>query len=432
MKRRVANSVEELIKHWNDDLIHEVDKNGKPLSYHGIKDASFNSININFDLKLPFAKELRNKMIGYTEVNPIIFNNCRFINVHIDDWNKDIKFINKCSFKNKLTSSGFNSNLTFDDGTIKNLDFENAIFGNEKSNINKKGKVRFHNCNLHNVNFTNTTFNSLADFWHSTFHKKVIFYKTDFLDTTVFSGVTFKKNVLFTYTTISKNLILKATKPIRGFDISIAIITGKILAYDFKVSDFVSESKIYKTAKEYDEDVSDLGIIPIRNKRETYRILKKHHESEGNTIESLPFKVLENKTLFKESINNLFKGYFLFFKSLSDLWVLFWNLISNWFGKSYFLGAVFTVFIGLLFFNLSIMFTTEKFEYAFSLDSYVMKNGIKDFLNFMNPTHKFDYLGENILKNEQTQYWFFISDFVGRLFIGYGVYQTIQAFRKYR
>ncbi|MGK0386677.1 MAG: hypothetical protein ACI849_001295 [Patiriisocius sp.] len=343
-----------------------------------------------------------------------------------------------------------NVNMSSDNNKTCILTFVNCIFEKDvlAEDAVMDGKVRFRNCTFKGkVNFRNTTFNNLLDLWRSTFEQTTVFYKTDFMDIVVLSAATFDKNVLFTYSLIDKLLILRGTKAKEGFDLSLAIISGKLSVFDFKLKYFESYNihnlaikkfkkdrtksyfKYFETV--YENAVSGKAEIPINNKRETFRILKKYHESQSNIVESIPFSVLEKRTLFQESGLNLIsignkKNKITAF---SNLWVLSWNAISNWFNASYILGAFFTIFVAIIFFNLSLLFT-EKEAFAFNFAN--VSSGMKDFLNFFNPVHKFDYLGEDILISKTTIFWFYVFDFIGRLFIGYGIYQTVQAFRKFR
>lgn len=363
--------------------------------------------------------------------------------------------------KNKHLTKGYN--ITFTDCTFQNnvimlsdnnkecvITFVNCIFIKDVNGEDAvmDGKVRFRNCTFKGkVNFRNTTFNNLLDFWRSTFELNTIFYKTDFLDIVVLSAVTFKKNVLFTYSLINKLLILRGTKAEQGFDLSLAILSGNLSVFDFHLKNFKTYNAHNEAIKElakdhsknylewyefvYESAVSNIGEIPINNKRETYRILKKHHESQSNIVESIPYAVLEKRTFFEESWKNLisFNNKKSKTNAFSNLWVLSWNAISNWFNSYYILGAFFTLSIAILFFNLSILYT-PKVDFAFNFNA--ISNGIKDFLTFFNPVHKFDYLDKDILKSKLTSPWFYIFDFIGRLFVGYGIYQTVQAFRKFR
>ena len=102
----------------------------------------------------------------------------------------------------------------------------------------------------------------------------------------------------------------------------------------------------------------------------------------------------------------------------------FWSSI---YGTSYLRAFLFTILIGLLFFNLSLI-STDLFAFSFNPIEWEIAEGAKYFVQFLIPTHKFDYLGNKV----DTGTAFYILDFVGRLLVGYGIYQFIQAFRKYK
>tara|TARA_R110000765_G_scaffold94079_3_gene177439 strand:- start:3949 stop:5283 length:1335 start_codon:yes stop_codon:yes gene_type:complete len=444
MGRRIANDIDEFIKIWESDLkfeLDDVDEEGNPVSYHVYK-YDFENIEIDFELSIPFSKEIidRMEMKIFQNIGTIKFNDCKFLHkLYIGNSDKNIEFTNNCYFEDTIRSFRFKSNLTFKNCTIKKLNFEDAIFGDELKKRDKKGKVRFRNCDLFDINFNNATFNSLADFWSCTFHYPITFYKTDFFDIVVFSAVNFKENVLFTYTLIEKLMILRGTFPEKGFDLSLAIISGRLSVFDFQFDDFSSYHKIYKDLNEvlkkqnisyqkayedvYEKAVSQKHLIPIENKRETFRILKNQLESQKNFIDSIPFRVMENKTLLKESYIKLANGHTIT-RPISNIIVLSLNAISNWFGSSYVIGLLFTVSVAGLFFNLALS----------HIGDFVFTTNINDwqwryFVQFINPTHRFDYMK---LVDENPRQWFFIWDFLSRIFIGYGIYQTIQAFRKFR
>jgi hypothetical protein len=164
-------------------------------------------------------------------------------------------------------------------------------------------------------------------------------------------------------------------------------------------------------------------LIPVENKRETYRIIKNQLESQKNFIDAIPYKVKESRTHFKESWQQLRNGVHVF-NPISNLIVLSLNGISNWFGSSYIQGAIFTVLIGGLFFTLGLSHISD-FKFTWDYEQWQWEY----FVQFLNPTHRFDYM-KAIDENPRT--WFFIWDFIGRIFVSYGIYQTIQAFRKYK
>ena len=79
------------------------------------------------------------------------------------------------------------------------------------------------------------------------------------------------------------------------------------------------------------------------------------------------------------------------------------------------------------FFNLTIL-ASGVYSYSFDYFKWVNINeNIKLFITFLLPTHNFDFLNTEI---NCSLFYFF--DFLGRIFVSYGIYQTIQAFRKYK
>ncbi|WP_282161420.1 pentapeptide repeat-containing protein [Ulvibacterium marinum] len=363
-------------------------------------------------------KELENCVIHFSISLPFSSTDYRFPQ---GKYPKDLKFKN-CTFKKGIRIRNSSNNLTFQNCKVYGeFNLRNCTFDK---------KARFRKCTFfEKTDFSNTVFNDLADFWRSTFKKETIFFKTDFLATVVFSAATFHENVLFTYSLIEKLAIFRGTEILGGLDLSTAILAGELGIFDFSLNDFKSDPKVL-SENNYEQEISENGNIPIKNKRETFRILKKIHESQNNIVASLPFKVIEKKTLFKESWHGLKHGNSIF-KNLSNLFILFFNFLSNYFGIAFFQGIFFTIGMGILFFYLCMIYTT-KYLFAWHLDSQIIMDNIPAFANFLLPTHKFDYLGSDFTKSFSFSNSFFLFDILGRIFVGYGIYQTIQAFRKFR
>ncbi|WP_156168875.1 pentapeptide repeat-containing protein [Kordia jejudonensis] len=388
----------------------------------------FNFINENSDLK-------------ETE-DYLSFENCYFYKatdiIDIENVKLKIEFYN-CHFLSKnLKIASISCNVKLLYCVINHLYCGNTDIGNEENN--KGGKLKLYTCEIYEVNFRGTTFHNLINFFQSTFHKPVTFHKTKFFGIVVFSAVTFKENVLFSYTVVKDLMLLRGAFAEKGFDISLAIIKGSLSLFKLRINNFKTYTSIYKDVNAiykkdsytysftrayeqvYENAVSKNHLIPIENKRETYRILKYHLESQKNFIAAVHYKRLESKTLLLESWLKFKHGNFL--DSIANLGILSLNAISNWFGSSYIQGVLFTVLIGGLFFSLS-LFHVESSEFITYYDKWQWEY----FVQFLNPTHRFDYI-KAIDENPQT--WFFIWDFIGRIFVGYGIYQTIQAFRKYK
>ena len=330
----------------------------------------------------------------------------------------------------------FNQGFFFSHEIKKEYNFNDCVFKVKAQYTNAKfnKNIRFHSCDFDcDTDFTNTKFNKLIDFWHSTFYKPIIFYKTDFLATTVFSGATFKENVLFTYSLIADKIIFRGTKIVKGLDLSLAIISGNLNLFDIQISRFNHSEP--NSEKEYDEDVSSNGEVPLKNKKETYRLLKKHFETQSSNVRAIDMKFLERsaqsreinielKRVKRHKDEDIYNFFGKKLNALANFFILLLNFFSNLFGKSYVMGIIFTLLISGLFFNLMLSHIG-----SFSFTSDYSQWQWKYFVQFINPTHRFDFMKEIDVNPKR---WFYIWDFIGRIFISYGIYQTVQAFRKYK
>lgn len=384
------------------------------------------SFEFNYDTLKKIIKRVdRDKIFGRPQ--NLKFNRCRFL--------EDLKIKDQIIAKNKPldpTQTNQFENYQLDLCYVSLLNIPGARFS---------GKLRFMRCTFDHINLHNTKFEDLADFWRCTFNSPVIFYKTDFLGTTVFSGSTFKRPVLFTYSLIEKLIIFRGTKFNEGLDLSLAIIPGEISCFDIQLGYFNTAKRIKRLdeglyEQQYEEAVSDNAQIPVNNARETYRILKQTLVSQDNVSDSIRFKVLEKRKLFIETIHKFqYKSVLHFFHprtlvrtvhNIFEIINLGLNAISNGFGTSYLLSLIFVAAFGWLFFNLSLGSIDPSLSQfnPMKADEHILRF----FPQFLLPSHKFNYLG---LGNDLPM-WFYVHDFLGRLFVGYGIYQFIQAFRKYR
>ncbi|WP_170106615.1 pentapeptide repeat-containing protein [Christiangramia gaetbulicola] len=305
------------------------------------------------------------------------------------------------------------------------LYFDRCTFNSfvDLANTNFHSKIRFRQCIFHGeVYFNNTTFHDLADFWRCKFEKRTSFFKTDFLATTVFSGSIFKENALFTYSQIEKLLILRRTTFIQGLDLSLANINGDLKLFDIQLDDFKSVDNMPETI-EYEEGLEEKGEIYTANKRETFRLIKHIFQSNNDSVTSQKFSLLESITHRKEiwfRLNHDFRS-----KDLWDYILLTLNRFSNNHKTSYIRGFAFTIFLGLFTF-IFVAWSSKTYEPATNFDQFDFGLAVSHFVQFLTPTHKFDYIDENPSGQ------FYLLDFLGRIIIAYGIYQTIQAFRKFR
>ncbi len=323
----------------------------------------------------------------------------------------------------------------------KKDDFSEAKFEEEAdfSEVNFEGEA----------DFWGAKFKQILDLSKATFNLSLNFNKVGFLGKTFFSETTFKENVLFTDTIIKDDIVFRGTKFEKGLDLSLAVISSQIHSFDIQIDNYTS----------VDNDTTEIGDFDIKdkNKRETFRILKHHNIKQSNSIDYIEFARLEHAAyaseLWKRIKGSRLISSFLwplkivgfpflilsllikwldkkfklreFFIILSDYLIFSLNRYSNNHGTSYWRGIGFTFIVGWFFFYCSLL-TTKGFDYT-SFDWEVCKSYFKYYFDFMNPTHRINYL-----EAETPGAWSYLWDFLGRVFISYGIYQTVQAFRKYK
>ncbi len=281
------------------------------------------------------------------------------------------------------------------------------------------------------LDFSNAKFNTSLDFRKATFFGKAFFTETEF-----------KENVLFTDALIKDDIVFRGTIFKSGLDLSLAVITGQINSFDIQLENYESIDNSIKEPKPF--------AIKDKNKRETFRILKHHNIKQSNSIDYIEFARKEHAAyaseLWKRIKGNPFVSMVLwllkivgfpflilsllikwlnkkfnlkeFFTILSDYLIFSLNRYSNNHGTSYWRGIAFTFFVGWFFFYCSLL-TIDNFKYN-SFDWEVCKSYFKYYFDFMNPTHRIDYLGKD------AGAWSYLWDFLGRVF------KTVQAFRKYK
>lgn len=321
----------------------------------------------------------------------------------------------------------FKKRLNFVSNNFKFFFFECDFYETDFSDVTFENKVRFHQCRFQKfVKFENTIFKDLIDFWNTEFYQRVIFYKTDFESTAVFSAATFLENVLFTYSLFAKQVIFRGASIKKGIDLSLAIHQGSLSIFDFSVSDFDSVMKSLNKM-EYEKNVGELGEIPIKNKRETFRILKRTCENNSDYIHSLDYKKFELKS-YKSILNQKILNENGWWNNGVDKFTLYLNKISNLYGTRFDRGIFFTLIFGFIFYFFSFIFS-KKYSFSLCSDNWDLSTFEiywKNYIRFLNPTHSDDLLGR------QNTFSFYFFDYLGRIVVGYGIYQTIQAFRKYK
>lgn len=174
-----------------------------------------------------------------------------------------------------------------------------------------------------------------------------------------------------------------------------------------------------------------------KSNRETWRIIKHEFIRQNNKIESLNYHALEMMEYEKELFGAKKKLRFALFRLIRDFYqvfkkgnrtnkfVIFINRLSNGFNLLPFRGVAFTLISTLIFYLIFIYVAIieNNIELDYSL-KYIGVN-FRQALQFLNITD-WKYYPFNLKYD-----WAYGVLFLGRIIVGYGIYQTVQAFRKF-
>ena len=189
------------------------------------------------------------------------------------------------------------------------------------------------------------------------------------------------------------------------------------------------------------QGAANLGIIEIEDtqiqckNRITARLLKDSANKSNNVIDSTHYKSEEYRLYRKELLLELKKVFEkgslkrVFSFPITDLGLLLLNTISNNNGKSWFRSVIFTCVTAWIFFiGINYLGISKGSFFDWGWHDWVSFEKVwKEYLNMFYLVEFKDKFDQGIELNALGETMFFIS----KIFVGYGVYQTISAFRKY-
>ncbi|WP_184158550.1 hypothetical protein [Flavobacterium nitrogenifigens] len=170
------------------------------------------------------------------------------------------------------------------------------------------------------------------------------------------------------------------------------------------------------------DKVAFFNDINIRNPDncdlKTIRLIKNHLLKVENKIDYLKYNAIEHNNLLRNSK-----------LSVNDRILLNLNKQSNDFGNNWILGIKFTIKIGVQFFLLLLIvnsFVISRYPLYFNFKEEIASYSqiLTEFLKFI-----FSFGFDN--KEIQSNGFLYLIFIASKIFIGYGIYQTISAFRKY-
>lgn len=164
---------------------------------------------------------------------------------------------------------------------------------------------------------------------------------------------------------------------------------------------FLPIEKYYFSVRPFDYEQHRLG----------YGQLKKVFENRGDIIASKKYYSLEMNVLYH---NN---NWFMDFNEKLLLWL---NKVSNNYSSNWLRGILFTLVVTHVFFG----------AYAASMGYYIQFSS-SGYQNYYKIFKFFSIVSDFELLSGYPNIWSYIWCLVGRIFIAFGIYQTIAAFRKH-
>lgn len=356
------------------------------------------------------------KIMDYdiSSLKAINFNLCKF--------NKFIDFSHVSIDTIRIQDSIINDKLLIIDSLINNLELKNCLFHDTVKIIDLKGEIK-------KANFERSTIKGM--FFFNGFkddslininNSSSVSFNHIFLEPTGYLIIRKIQNgnFIFDYANILGQIVMQELN-INSLQMHNASIIGSLIMQDIKVKelDLKNTSLIGKLVFNPSDTLNIFDSNIIQN-RETAYLLKKGKQEEGDSILASHFKRKELQLYLKDCTSNfkLNKG--------KECIVLFFNKISNDFGQSWVRGIIFTMSFAYIFYLLINFCGLEKpiFRFAWSLEGF--GTAWKEYLKILNVLNfndkldnfKFTALGETLF-------------FVSKIFVSYGIYQTVSAFRKF-
>lgn len=430
--------------------------------FESIADFSNNTFNENFYIKSDFRKLL----LLYSRFNKRLYikKGSKLERVVFEDsyFNDELIIMEANLGEINFSNSHFNDKLNIVESNLGVIDFSNSHFNNKLNIVGSNlGKIDFSNChfkdtakitlNKYNDNFT-------LDYSFSIF-KSLFIIDSDFGNE---EGdiINLNKEISFERSLISKDALILIRnvnsedkyKEYKGtINFNSANILGTISLQNIKVETINLENSTI-TGNINFEDV-DFKV----GKRKTFLKIKNELLKQNNNIDALEYKSKELNHYLKELafsnkyidkwikylnskcntwimdvilmvIGVIFLPILLivaiFSKNLREVILLFINKISNNFGQSWVKGVSFTLFIWIFYFSLYKIMGCYHI-----LDMKYLNQTLGEALSYF---WLFGGLDELKTNNSIIITWReFVPFILGKIFIAFGIYQTIAAFRKY-
>ncbi|WP_348799136.1 hypothetical protein [Flavobacterium adhaerens] len=399
------------------------------------------------DIKKPSFKLSFNECVFNEDItiNDIEFDYIFFIdskkikNIHIDG------IFNRLRFNNK--GIPLNGDIAIWAKIQKELNLDNIFIekGQLDLNINsfdnlenKNFSSTFKNAKIYEGSFVNSHFGEYANFKNLKIFHKLIFEDCKFVKSNFefsdFKSTSFN-NCKFYSTTLIENsqqlnyaelkfiacrfekYVLFDNSIFKSFEISHSVFQKKV-SFDSFETNMMKLHQVTFAEAAYFDDLNKNNNDVIENwDRKTLRAIKRELVNTHNQIDYLRFKAYELIAYKKEVNQNKLNW--------KDLLILHFNEDSNYFGLDWTKGIRFIFQWSFIFYVLYII------SYSARIDDSNCIPKIEDFLtNYLKFTNPLSFL-DTPLVNSEDYFLPLLFTSMSKIFVSYGIYQTIQAFRKF-
>lgn len=384
---------------------------------------------ILYGLKFVDTKKIKSfEITNCKRIGEFYFKNTDYTNSH--QLQGDISITNNTFYEKILFQNlnHYSGEFNFTDNKLRikksdfyekiNARFDNSIFQNSNFSKNDFGEE---------ISFTGIVFNSEkpyikisydgSNFGNVNFERVVFFGGTSFNDT-IFSS-DFKLtdcqnlhlgNCSFTNCISERNFIIEDSE-FDNLNFSNFIFKETASFIDLRLKKIT----IIQTVFEKPAFFENIIILNVKEcSRKTLRLIKHQLQRTDNKIDYNKFKAYELNAYSREL--HLFHW--------KDKFILWLNSKSSNHGLDWFLGIKFTLIVGLIFY--SMYFASENFSKSIDINSESINAFFIGYFKFLVPTYS------SPLENGLNKWYLYFPFLIGKIFITYGIYQTIVSFRKFK
>lgn len=325
---------------------------------------------------------------------------------------------------NFLTTYSSKKEITYLNTWFNNSSFDRAFFGGtylsyidfSKSKFNS---VEFSSCHFDTINFTEANFGLKSRFQNCNFNSVAKF--TNCFNKGLFeiADSKFKELVYFDESNLSQLNIKNTSFEKKAFFDRLTINSLSLYQTTFSQGTFFDELKIKNiTDKKYIKSITGDEALKLRR---TLRQIKQELQKAENKIDYNRFRGYELHAYYQEL------KWKQNFKDKAILWATKW---STGFEHSWTKALRFVLTGALIFYSL--FFISEKYMLALDLNLSSIKDFVSGYFRFLIVTDFYNPLEQEriFIDNSNTTGW--IIFILGKIVLAFGIYEMIQAFRKFK